>query len=255
MDSVFVLVTAAGMGTRLGYDMAKALVKLEGRTLVERAVDGVRAVPEVAGIVVTAPSDVIGEFEKLFEGAADIRIVPGASERQGSVYNGLRAIPGLAKDLGVELRDETPVLIHDAARCLTPPRVISDVISVLRDGYTAVIPALPVTDTQKIVDPDPAATSGIKIEKVTGQVDRTQLRAVQTPQGFHWGTIIHAHEVGHERYLETGESATDDGGLVETLGGEVYLSEGSQMSMKITTKLDMIIATELLRRDKLADEK
>jgi 2-C-methyl-D-erythritol 4-phosphate cytidylyltransferase len=254
MNPVFAVVTAAGSGTRLGYDMPKALVKLAGETLVERAVRGMQVLPEIVGIVVTAPPEVLSDFEKIFEGVPEVAIVAGGTVRQQSVYNGLLEIPNLAERLGYELTDSTPILIHDAARCLTPERAISDVITALQDGKKAVIPALPVTDTQKIVDRKTATPSGIEIEKVSGQVDRAQLRAVQTPQGFHWGTILEAHEQGAKRFRETGIDATDDGALVEQLGGEVYLTRGSEMSMKITTKLDMIIASELLKRDDLGSD-
>ncbi|MDI9588889.1 MAG: IspD/TarI family cytidylyltransferase [Gleimia sp.] len=254
MNPVFAVVTAAGSGTRLGYDMPKALVELAGETLVERAVRGMQVLPEIVGIVVTAPVEVISDFEKIFEGVPEVCVVPGGTVRQLSVYNGLLEIPNLAKRLGYELTDSTPILIHDAARCLTPKRAISDVINVLLDGCKAVIPALPVTDTQKIVDSKSATSSGIEIEKVSGQVDRAQLRAVQTPQGFHWATILEAHEIGAKRLRESGVDATDDGALVEQLGGDVYLTLGSEMSLKITTKLDMIIASELLKRDDLRAE-
>ncbi|MDO5049194.1 MAG: 2-C-methyl-D-erythritol 4-phosphate cytidylyltransferase [Actinomycetaceae bacterium] len=251
MDPVFAVVTAAGSGTRLGYDMPKALVELDGVTLVQRAVRGMQQLSDIVGIVVTAPAQALSDFESIFEGDPAITVVPGGSVRQMSVYNGLVEIPVLARRLGYEVTGSTPVLIHDAARCLTPQRAISDVISALRDGCKAVIPALAVTDTQKIVASKSATSSGIEIEKVTGQVDRSELRAVQTPQGFHWETIMKAHDLGARRFKDTGVDATDDGALVEQMGQDVFLTKGSQMSMKITTKLDMVIAAELLRHDSL----
>ena len=75
MNPVFAVVTAAGSGTRLGYDMPKALVELAGETLVERAVRGMQVLPEIVGIVVTAPVEVISDFEKIFEGVPEVCVV------------------------------------------------------------------------------------------------------------------------------------------------------------------------------------
>ncbi|MDO5034399.1 MAG: 2-C-methyl-D-erythritol 4-phosphate cytidylyltransferase [Actinomycetaceae bacterium] len=246
--SVFAVVTAAGSGQRLGADMPKALVPLEGRTLVERAVEGVQLVG-VDGIIVTAPESHLTQFETMFASDPTVLVVPGGSVRQLSVYNALQQLPALAKRLGTPLDNTTPILIHDAARCLTPSKVINGVIDALRGGLTAVIPALPVTDTQKIVEEGP--TSGI--EKVAGQVDRSLLRAVQTPQGFHWHTISNAHRAGFERLQNTGVEATDDAGLVEALGGDVHITSGSPLSMKITTKIDLVVASQLLTRKDLME--
>lgn len=241
--SVFAVVTAAGSGSRLGHDMPKALVQLAGVPLVRRAVDGIRDAG-ADGVVVTAPPSHLSEFEKMFVAEPEVAVVPGGSIRQDSVYNGLLEIPRLAKQIGKELDDHTPVLIHDAARCLTPERAIRDVIEALEDGLRAVIPVVPVTDTQKVVEPVPASS---KIEKVIGQVDRAQLRGVQTPQGFHWETAMRAHEAGRE-LLAKGVELTDDAGLVEALGEDVHVTPGSALSMKITTKLDLIVAGEILAR-------
>lgn len=242
-SSVFAVVTAAGSGSRLGHDTPKALVQLAGVSLVRRAVDGIR-VAGVDGVVVTAPPTHLGEFEQIFAQEPDVAVVPGGNIRQDSVYNGLLEIPRLAKRIGKELDERTPVLIHDAARCLTPKRAIRDVIEALESGLKAVIPVVPVTDTQKIVEPVPTYS---KIEKVIGQVDRAQLRGVQTPQGFHWETAMRAHEAGRE-LLAQGVELTDDAGLVEALGEDVHVTPGSALSMKITTKLDLVVAAEILAR-------
>lgn len=248
MSEVFVVVTAAGSGTRLGSDRPKALVELAGKPLVVRAVDGAFTHPHVTGVVVTAPEDSRGNFEALFESNPRVRVVCGGSVRQESVYRGLQAIPELARALETQLHDTTAILIHDAARCLTPATVFHDVVTALEAGYPAVIPALPVTDTQKTVARKQISIDGIEIEKVTGAVDRTELRAVQTPQGFHWRTIIEAHRQATHRWGSEAEAATDDGALVEAQGIDVHLSHGSQMSLKITTKLDLIIAEHLVAR-------
>lgn len=247
MRPVYTIVTAAGSGTRLGSDLPKALVPLAGVTLVQRAVEGALSCDRITGIVVTAPEGALRDFQALFADDPRIRVVAGGTVRQESVYCGLREIPALANDLGAELHDLTPILIHDAARCLTPARVFDEVITVLEDGHCAAIPAMPVTDTQKFVAPKPETTSEIPIERVIAAADRAHLRAVQTPQGFHWRTIIDAHRAATDRWESESQAATDDAALVEALGHDVYLTRGSQMALKITTPIDLTIAQYLLK--------
>jgi 2-C-methyl-D-erythritol 4-phosphate cytidylyltransferase len=116
----------------------------------------------------------------------------------------------------------------------------------LAAGAAAVIPAVSVVDTVKTV----AATSGEKSalapEIVTGTAVREELRAVQTPQGFHLNILLKAHEAA--RGLDEGQSAavTDDAMLVEMLGMDVFAVRGSTQSLKITTPLDLILAEGLL---------
>ncbi|MDO5720869.1 MAG: 2-C-methyl-D-erythritol 4-phosphate cytidylyltransferase [Actinomycetaceae bacterium] len=247
MRPVFTIVTAAGSGTRLGSDRPKALVPLVGSPLVQRAVAGALACQRITGIIVTAPEGALRDFHALFDDDPRIRVVAGGGVRQESVYRGLQEIPVLAKDLDVVLDDLTPILIHDAARCLTPQRVFNEIITVLEAGHCAAIPALPVTDTQKIVATQPETVCDIPIERVTAAADRSRLRAVQTPQGFHWRTIIDAHRDAIHRWESEAHAATDDAALVEAHGHDVYLTRGSQMSLKITTPIDLTIAQYLLK--------
>ncbi|MDT3766972.1 2-C-methyl-D-erythritol 4-phosphate cytidylyltransferase [Gleimia hominis] len=249
MRDVFVIVTAAGSGTRLGFDMPKALVDLDGKTIVQHAVEGVLQVPSIAGIVVTAPSGHEFEIAGYFEPHPNIQVVTGGATRQESVFHGLQLLPEFAEKIGAPLRPNTPVLIHDAARCLTPVSVFAEVIACLRGGLPAVIPAVAVTDTQKMVASNPViAGDGMQVDRVIGQVDRAQLRAVQTPQGFHWHTIWQAHDESKNLWKTGG--ATDDGALVEAKGVPVHLSHGSGQSLKITTKLDVAIARYLLQTER-----
>lgn len=225
---VGVVVTAAGSGSRLGADVPKALVSVHGRTLVEWAVTAAASVADA--IVVTAPEEFLAEFEAVVSrrsrGSLDARggeasgpgvvIVPGGATRQESVRAGIAALGEV--DL---------VLVHDAARAFTPPVVFASVVETLRGGRAAVVPALPVVDTIKRAD---AAM------RVTGTADRSELWAVQTPQGFAYDLLVRAHEAG------TGREATDDAGLVEALGEAVWLIPGHDDSFKITTPRDLAVA-------------
>jgi 2-C-methyl-D-erythritol 4-phosphate cytidylyltransferase len=125
------------------------------------------------------------------------------------------------------------VLVHDAARALTPPAMIARVVAELKAGSAAVIPVLPVTDTIKSVD-----VLGV----VTGTPLRSELRAVQTPQGFSAQVLRDAHDAGDL-------AATDDASLVERLGVSVQTIAGEVRAFKITTPLDLVLARALLDAD------
>jgi 2-C-methyl-D-erythritol 4-phosphate cytidylyltransferase len=122
------------------------------------------------------------------------------------------------------------VLVHDAARALTPVALIEAVAAAVRSGAPAVIPVLPVVDTIKEVGPD---------EVVLGTVDRSALRSVQTPQGFRHRVLAAAHAAATD-------PLTDDAGLVELVGLPVTCVPGSDLALKITRPLDLILAEALL---------
>lgn len=242
------VLTAAGSGSRLGAPTPKALVALDGVPLVLRAAHGLVASEAVGAVVVTTPPDDLERFAVLFPGGrcplavdgpgADvpIHLVPGGGTRQQSVARGLDRALEVAPDAEI-------VLVHDAARCLTPPAQVARVIEAVRQGHTAVVPALPVTDTIKRVErPDEFGA-----EPVATTVDRRDLRAVQTPQGFDRELLRRAHEAGAHRAGDEATSASDDAGLVEALGDRVWVVGGEELAMKITTTRDLAVAELLLR--------
>lgn len=150
----------------------------------------------------------------------DVRVVPGGSERSDSVLLGLQALPA----------DVPVVLVHDAARALTPTEVFDRVVAAVRSGHAAVTPAVPVTDTIKQV-----AVAADGAETVRATLPRSTLRAVQTPQGFRRETLERAHaQVRH--------AVTDDCGMVEALGEPVHVVPGDPRAMKITTPGDLRVA-------------
>ncbi len=223
---VAVLVVAAGSGTRLGPGVPKALRELAGEPLLVHAVRRVLACVHVAAVIVAAPADQVGTVRELLAavagtaGGADVTVVAGGTTRQGSVAAALAAVPP-----GLDI-----VLVHDAARALAPTALVARVAAAVRAGAPAVVPVLAVVDTIKTVSPD-----GL----VVGTPDRSELRAVQTPQGFR-RDVLHAAHAG-----ATGEH-TDDAGLVERLGRPVSVVPGDELAMKITRPVDLVIAQALL---------
>lgn len=236
--------------------------------MVVRAVTGMFAHPQVVAVVVTAPAQQLPQFDELFANDSRVRVAPGGRERQDSVSAGLLALEQFARELGQPMGPDSPVLIHDAARPLTPLAVVNAVVDNLRAGLPAVIPALPVTDTIKVVPQTPVAgeslqtapraqvmepqtlVAGEPVEPVVGAVDRAVLRGVQTPQGFHWGIIQRAHGLpgAGEHTQPPPLAVTDDAALVESLGEPVYLCAGSELSMKVTTAFDLEVIDFLAAR-------
>ncbi len=216
--TVGVLVPAAGLGVRLGPGGPKALRELAGEPLLVHAVRGLREAPSVGPVVVAAPAADVAQVRALLS-ALDVTVVAGGATRQDSVRVALASLHPAA-DL---------VLVHDAARCLTPPRVFDAVIQALTEGAAAVVPVVPVADTLKGVDGD----------RVLGTVDRSSLRAVQTPQGFRRDVLERAHAAGRA-------ALTDDAGLVEADGGVVTTVPGDDEAFKITRPLDLLLAEAVL---------
>ena len=217
---VAAIIPAAGSGTRLGAGLPKAFVELNGLSLLTRSAHAMSAHAEV--IAVSVPEDHIEDARtQLAEVDAEIHIVIGGADRQSSVARGLAVLPD----------DVDIVLVHDAARPLVPSKVVAAVVSAVRSGAQAVIPVLPIADTLKRVD-----LRGSVVETV----DRTTLRRVQTPQGFDRALLDRA-------YADPTHSATDDAGLVESMGITVETVTGDELAMKITTEHDLEIATLLER--------
>ena len=172
MSDTVAVVTAAGSGERLGAGIPKAYVELGGCTMLERAVDGLLASGVVDRVVVAVPADRVDETKVLLGDRATV--VAGGSERPETVRQALAAVG-----------DPDFVLVHDAARPLTPADQIQRVVAALREGLRAVIPVLPVVDTVKAVD-----ANGV----VLGTPERAGLRAVQTPQGFETELLRRAYD-------------------------------------------------------------
>jgi 2-C-methyl-D-erythritol 4-phosphate cytidylyltransferase len=198
--------------------MPKALVPLHGRPLLGWALDAFASHPDIDSVVVVAPPAAVAAVQA--EVGTRASVVAGGASRQQSVDRGLAAL-----DAGAEL-----VLVHDAARPLVDPSVISAVVARLREGHPAVIPVLPVVDTVKRVD-----SAG----QVVATVDRSELRAVQTPQGFSRAVLLAAHRAAEQRSLT---DVTDDAGLLEALGVAVQTVPGAEVSFKITTPYDLRLA-------------
>ncbi|MCI0156361.1 2-C-methyl-D-erythritol 4-phosphate cytidylyltransferase [Leifsonia shinshuensis] len=219
---VAVVVVAAGSGTRLGAELPKAFVRLDGPTLLERSLYAVRGMRHAADAVLVVPAGRVEEASAIAVAVfgRPVSVVPGGATRQQSVAAGLAA---LADDVEV-------VLVHDAARALTPSRLFDAVVAAVAETGHGVIPGLPVSDTIKRVAADGT---------VHETVDRSALAAVQTPQGFPRDQLLAA-------YAAATTDETDDAGLIAAAGFAVTVVPGEALAFKITTPHDLQRAHDLI---------
>ena len=206
---VWVVVVAAGTGDRFGGP--KQLATLGDRRVLDHSVAAASAVAD--GVVVVVAADRVDQVEPTL--GAPVVCVGGGATRSASVRAGLEAIPA---DVGV-------VLVHDAARPLASVALFDRVIAAVDAGAAAVVPAVAVTDSIR--------------HRQRGVVDRSDLVAVQTPQGFPAAVLRRAHAARGE--------ATDDAALVEADGGKVVIVEGEATNLKITHAHDLAWADTLLK--------
>lgn len=220
------MVVAAGTGSRLGAAQHKALVPLDGRTLVEHTLRALLAVEALDPVVLVGHADDRAELSSLVDGLPrPVILVDGGARRQDSVAAGLAA---LAEDA------PAVVLVHDAARPFVPVEALPELARVAQGGCALL--AIPIADTVKRArDDDPTLAEGT--------VPRDGLWAAQTPQAFDRLRLT-ALLSDAER---SGRTVTDEAGLFETAGLPVRFVEGSRLNFKVTTEQDLALARALLR--------
>lgn len=225
MTETALIVVAAGSGTRLGRGMPKAFAPIAGAPILEHALRGLAAVD--ARLVVVVPAGLEADASAIAERAGvAAQVVVGGETRADSVAAGLAAAG-----------DARWVLVHDAARALTPPAQVERVIAALREGASAVVPVLPVVDTVRSVEASRQSDGDV----LGPIVDRAALRAMQTPQGFDAQLLRRAYAAADAR-----GASTDDAQLVQALGLPVAAVRGDELAFKITTPADADRAESLL---------
>ena len=219
------IVAAAGSSTRMGGEVNKLLLPLERVPVLARTLTALDLASRVDAIVIAAREEDILPFSDLcrtYGIRKPVKVVRGGDSREESV---LRA--ALEADPRTEL-----LAVQDGARPLVTPALI-DAVAEKAARCNAAAPAIPVKDTIKV------AADGT----VRETLDRGTLRAIQTPQIFEADLL----KAALQSALEAGAELTDDCSAVERLGKVVYLVEGDEANLKITTPLDMTIAAALLQ--------
>jgi len=223
--SVHLLIAAAGSGRRMGASGNKLLLPVAGRPVLAWTLDAALACEAISWVgIVGQPVDEhpIASLVAAASPRKPVHWIVGGDTRQDSVSRGLAALPAEA----------TGVLIHDGARCLIEPGLLSRCAAAVQAGQ-AVIAATPVTDTIKQVD-----DSG----SITATPERSGLWAAQTPQGFAVAQLRDAHATARRQ----GWQVTDDAALYERLGLAVQVLEAPASNIKLTTPFDLTVAEAVL---------
>lgn len=214
----YALIVAAGKGERMGSDLPKQYVKINGKTVLRHTLETFLNTPGLAGIQVMIDPQHKDLYEEATRGLKIPPALSGGNSRKISVNNGLQSFS--------KLKNEDIILIHDSVRPLVKTADILSLVNSLKTEKAATL-ASPVADT-------------LRHEK-GNTIDRDGLWAVQTPQGFHYGAIKAAHE-------KSQDDATDDAGLAAAAGFHVKLVRGHKTNIKITTPDDLEFARALLER-------
>ncbi|MEM8639486.1 MAG: 2-C-methyl-D-erythritol 4-phosphate cytidylyltransferase [Cyanobacteria bacterium P01_G01_bin.54] len=221
------LIPAAGLGKRMGGDRNKLLLTLLERPLLTWTLVAAAQAPTIEWIGIMGQPCDFAAFEAILAQvnlAQPVQLIVGGETRQASVYKGLQALPSPAQQ----------VLIHDGARCLATPALFERCAIALQT-CPGLIAAIPVKDTIKVVDDQ---------QQITATPDRRQLWAAQTPQGFDVAQLKACHEQGRA----AGWEVTDDAALFEQCGLPVQIVPGEETNLKITTPVDLAIATFILQQ-------
>ncbi len=229
------LLVAAGRGSRIASTQdqtPKQYRLIGGRMILSRTLDALLGSPELDCILPVIHADDTDAYAQatahLTDDSRVLSPVYGGKTRQESVRRGLEALREFSPEL---------VLIHDGARPFVSHATISDTIKKLRGGARAVVACLPVTDTLKRGDDD---------DRILGTVDRKNLWAAQTPQGFDYAEILAAHNAARAAGMD---NFTDDGALAEWRKIDVTRSAGDPENVKITTMADIRLANQRLHME------
>ncbi|MFX3624941.1 MAG: 2-C-methyl-D-erythritol 4-phosphate cytidylyltransferase [Ectobacillus sp.] len=220
------VIPAAGQGKRMGAGKNKLFLPISSVPLIIHTLRIFEQDDKCKRIILAINETERSLFEQLiikYDLKKDIQFVHGGAERQHSVYNGI-----------LQAKDAKYVLVHDGARPFVTQEIIDNVLEMAKKKGASVC-AVPVKDTIKRV-------SG---ETVAETVERSNLWAVQTPQGFQLPVLLRAHEKARAENI----LGTDDASLVEHLGHEVGVVQGSYYNIKVTTPDDLVVAESFLMKD------
>ena len=228
MSNVSVILTAAGLGVRMGGNVKKPYLCIKGKPILQHSLEKFLDVKGVREIVMVVGANELEDVRDKLRGKYTeygiwVKTVPGGRRRQDSVYEGL-------KHLGPQT---VIVLVHDAVRPIVTAEMIEAVINRASASGAAIL-AVPVNATVKEVEGK---------GRIIRTVDRERLWMAQTPQGFKKDVLLRAYYA----LLDEDVEVTDDAQAVERLGHPVEVVPGSHTNIKITTPDDLVLAEALMR--------
>ena len=209
------IIPAGGTSSRFG-NTNKLLEKINGKEVIKYTIDAFEA-SNVDEIIICANITIIEELKNIFKDYKKVRIIEGGQTRQASVFNGLKSA------------ECDYVLIHDGARPMITTDLINSAIEMVKDKKALTVATKTIDTIKEVVD-----------GKIIRTIDRSKLYNTQTPQAFEYNLIKKAHE------KLKGQNFTDDAGMLEELGYDVYILNGSYKNIKITTQNDIDIAKTYL---------
>ncbi|MFR3497452.1 MAG: 2-C-methyl-D-erythritol 4-phosphate cytidylyltransferase [Paraclostridium bifermentans] len=221
-----VVIVAAGTGSRMKKDINKQFIKLKNKEIVAHTIEKFYNSENIDDIVVVIREDEEEYFNKNIKekyGFTNIKVAHGGNERQDSVFNGIKM---LKKECEV-------VLIHDGARPFVTDDIIKRSINKANE-HNAIVVGVKVKDTIKVVSDN---------GNIIDTPNRSYLWAVQTPQVFKYDIITKAYEDAYNNNYY----GTDDAMLVERIGYNVKMIEGSYNNIKITTQEDLEFGEQILK--------
>ncbi|MDQ6787604.1 MAG: 2-C-methyl-D-erythritol 4-phosphate cytidylyltransferase [Acidobacteriota bacterium] len=226
------IIVAAGTGSRFGSETPKQFLEILGKPVIVHTLESFESCPQIDEIILVLSAAETGNFRKIAEKYNFKKLkktIAGGGTRGESVWNGLCAIDSQTCEI---------VAVHDGARPLVLVEEITKTIEKARETGAACLVAA-VTETIKEISGD----------KIVQTIDRAKLRRALTPQAFRYEILKRAFEMNN--FIE----ATDESILVENLGVEVSIVEGSARNIKITHAEDLILAESLLKQFKVQGSK
>jgi 2-C-methyl-D-erythritol 4-phosphate cytidylyltransferase len=225
------IVPAAGSGQRLGHDLPKALVPINGRALLVHTLEAAAAANVFSQTVVAVPAEHRAAFEKVIQdldcsGLGAFSLVQGGATRRASVSCALAAL-----NPGVEL-----VCVHDAARPLVAAEGFLEVLTAARDRGAATLAHRPADSVRR-------DSAGAHVEGRTEAEDRSKLWMVETPQAFRREVLVEAHRRADLDHIDAG----DDCSLVERYGAEVSVVPSAGGNVKVTTAADLALVEAMVK--------
>lgn len=219
---IYNIIVAAGSGSRFGAALPKQYCLMNGRPVLMHTIENMRVALPDSHIVLVLNKDFVDYWAELCEQYSFVspRVVVGGDSRWQSVKNAVDTIP----------REAEVITVHDGARPIVDRMMVERLIAALDDAPGA-IPVVSVTDSLRRVN-----------EQGSAPVDRSQYKAVQTPQAFHADKLVEAYS------LSFNPTFTDDASVMAALGNDVALVEGDTYNIKITNPLDIEIAQLYLRQ-------
>ena len=218
----FAVIVAGGVGTRMNAPIPKQLLLLEGKPVLYYSIKAFIDAYEDCSVVLVLPEEYVAAGQEIIDGFFDysrIQITIGGRTRFHSVQNGLKLVT-----------EDSVVFVHDAVRCLLSTALIRRCYEAVTE-FGSAIPVVPINDSIRLIT-----------EAGNQAIERSMLRAVQTPQAFYGKILLTAFNIDYKDHF------TDEATVVEAFGLNMHLVEGEETNIKITLPGDLDLASVILRR-------